>query len=91
MNLGKLITISTAATIALSATMSLHEVQTWIWRAQAKLIYDSRSETWGSPRFFPDRHFVSEKANKGSAKPTHKAPCNRRTFPESLSPSPKLI
>lgn len=53
MNLGKLITISVAAVVALSATMNLDEIQTWIWRAQAKLIYQSRTETWGSPRFFP--------------------------------------
>lgn len=53
MNLDKLIAISIAAVIFLSVTMNLNELQTWIWRAQAKLIYESRTETWGSPRFFP--------------------------------------
>lgn len=53
MNLDKLISISVAVVIAMSVTMNLNEIQTWIWRAQAKLIYESRTETWGSPRFFP--------------------------------------
>lgn len=53
MNLDKLITISIAVVFALSASMNLDKVQTLIWRAQAMLIYESRTETWGSPRFFP--------------------------------------
>lgn len=53
MNLDKLIAISVAVIIAMSVTMNLNEIQTWIWRAQAKLIYESRTESWGSPRFFP--------------------------------------
>jgi len=53
MNLDKLITISIAVVFALSLSMNLDKVQTLIWRAQAKLIYESRTETWGSPRFFP--------------------------------------
>lgn len=53
MNLDKLIAISVGAVIALSLTMNLDKVQTFIWRAQAKLIYESRTKTWGSPRFFP--------------------------------------
>ncbi len=53
MNLDRLIAISVGVVIACSITMNLNEIQTWIWRAQAKLIYESRTETWGSPRFFP--------------------------------------
>ena len=53
MNLDKLITISVGVVLALSITMNLYKLQTLIWRAQAKLIYESRTETWGSPRFFP--------------------------------------
>lgn len=60
MNLDKLITISVAVVLALLVTMNISEIQTWIWRSQAKLIYESRTETWGSPRFFPTRHFVKE-------------------------------
>lgn len=53
MNLDKLITISAGVIIAFSVTMNLDKIQTLIWRAQARLIYESRTETWGSPRFFP--------------------------------------
>ena len=53
MNLDKLITIAAGIVLMLSLTMSLDKIQTVIWRAQAKLIYESRTETWGSPRFFP--------------------------------------
>lgn len=60
MNLDKLITISIAVVFALSVSMNLDKVQTLIWRAQAKLIYESRTETWGSPRFFPKQHFVRD-------------------------------
>jgi hypothetical protein len=42
--------------------MNLDKVQTLIWRAQAKLIYESRTETWGSPRFFP-RESDEQEAN----------------------------
>ncbi len=52
MNLDKLIAIATGFVIAFSAIGNLDTLQTWIWRAQAKLIYESRTETWGSPRFF---------------------------------------
>ena len=53
MNLAKLMTVAIAIVISFTAVGNLDELQTWIWRAQAKLIYESRTETWGSPRFFP--------------------------------------
>ncbi|MBN8542463.1 MAG: hypothetical protein J0L82_18885 [Deltaproteobacteria bacterium] len=71
MNLDKLITISAGVVLALSITMNLDKLQTLIWRAQAKLIYESRTETWGSPRFFPrelDKQDTTAKVPK--AKPT---------------------
>jgi len=52
MNLDKLITIAVGAVLVCSLAMNLDKIQTLIWRAQAKLIYESRTETWGSPRFF---------------------------------------
>ncbi len=70
MNLDKLITISVGVIIALSVKMNLDRIQTLIWRAQAKLIYESRTETWGSPRFFPresGRHERKIKALKATA------------------------
>lgn len=71
MNLDKLITISIAVVFALSLSMNLDKVQTLIWRVQAKLIYESRTETWGSPRFFPrDSDKQEVKAKKSERKST---------------------
>ncbi len=72
MNLDKLITIAAGVVLALSLTVNLDKIQTLIWRAQAKLIYESRTETWGSPRFFPDRRLANDSVSGRSAKPTHK-------------------
>lgn len=69
MNLDKLITIAAGIVLALSLTMNLDKIQTMIWRAQAKLIYESRTETWGSPRFFPRESDKQEaKAKKSERK-----------------------
>ncbi len=42
----------------------LGPLQHWIWKAQAKLIYESRTSAWGSPRFFPksSKNFSKEKS-----------------------------
>ncbi len=67
MNLSKLVILSAGIVLALSATMNLNQLQTWIWRAQARLIYESRTETWGSPRFFPresDKHEPKAKTSE---------------------------
>jgi hypothetical protein len=52
MNLDKLMVISAGIVATLLLSMYLQELQVLIWRAQAKIIYESRTETWGSPRFF---------------------------------------
>lgn len=71
MNLNKLVILSAGIVLALSATMNLNQLQTWIWRAQARLIYESRTETWGSPRFFPRESDKQEpKAKKSERKST---------------------
>lgn len=53
MNLEKLMTWIFGVVIAFSAAGKLDVLQTWILKAQAKVIYESRSSKWGSPRFFP--------------------------------------
>ena len=63
MNLDKLITIAAGVVLAFSLTMNLDKIQTLIWRAQATLIYESRTETWGSPRFFPNQSFVKRSSD----------------------------
>ena len=54
MNLDKLFTWIAGVVIAFALSGKLNVLQTWIWRAQAKVIYESRTSTWGSPRFFPE-------------------------------------
>lgn len=52
MNLDKLFSWAVAVVIAFAVTGNLDVLQKWIWQAQAKAIYESRTSTWGSPRFF---------------------------------------
>jgi len=52
MNLDKLFARVVGVVIAFTATGRLDELQTWVWRTQAKIVYESRTSTWGSPRFF---------------------------------------
>ena len=64
MNLNKLFAWVIAVVIAYSTIGKLDVLQTWIWRAQSKLIYESRTETWGSPRFFPSHSNRQDKSNE---------------------------
>lgn len=52
MNLDKLFSWIAGVVIAFAVIGKLDVLQTWIWRAQAKVVYQSRTSTWGSPRFF---------------------------------------
>jgi len=54
MNLDKLFTWIAGIVMAFAVMGKLDVLQTWIWRAQAKPVYQSRTSTWGSPRFFPN-------------------------------------
>lgn len=51
MNLDKLFSWIVGIVIASAAVGHLDDLQNWVWRAQAKVIYESRTSTWGSPRF----------------------------------------
>ena len=52
MDLEKLIALIASIVLLASATGQLGALQKWIWRAQAQVVYQSRTSTWGSPRFF---------------------------------------
>ena len=52
MNLDKLFSWIVGIVIASAAVGHLDDLQNLVWRAQAKVIYESRSSQWGSPRFF---------------------------------------
>ncbi len=55
MNLDKLAAWAMGIVIAFAAAGRLDVLQSWIWRAQAQVLYESRTSTWGSPRFFPNQ------------------------------------
>jgi hypothetical protein len=55
MNLDKLFAWVIGVVIVFVAAGHLDVLQNWIWRAQAKVIYESRTSAWGNPRFFPNK------------------------------------
>ncbi len=63
MNLDQLFSWIAGIVIASAAVGQLDTLQNWVWRTQAKVIYESRTSTWGSPRFFatPINHKQSAK------------------------------
>lgn len=56
MNFDKLTGVGSdfAITIVLAAALAgnLDKFTKWVYLARAKLLYESRTETWGSPDFF---------------------------------------
>lgn len=69
MNLEKLFTWIIAVVIAFAATGQLDVLQAWVWRAQTKMIYESRASTWGSPRFFTERQSHTTVTNTAKQRP----------------------
>lgn len=55
MNLDKLFAWIVGVVIVFAVTGQLDLLQKWVWRAQSKVVYESRTSTWGSPRFFPQQ------------------------------------
>jgi hypothetical protein len=56
MNLDKLMAWVVAVVLLFSGTGNLDVLQKWVWKKQAKVIYESRSSIWGGPRFFHSKH-----------------------------------
>ncbi len=52
MNLDKLMVWVVGIVLLFAGTGNLDMLQKWVWKAQVKVIYESRSSAWGSPRFF---------------------------------------
>ncbi len=67
MNFDKLITWATGVVLAAALAGHLDELQLWVWKAEAKLVHDSRTSTWGSPRFFGRDYRINSRA----VSPTH--------------------
>ncbi|RYZ91110.1 MAG: hypothetical protein EOP06_07170 [Proteobacteria bacterium] len=57
MNIQSVAAWAAGIAIAAASVGKLDELQRWIWIAEAKVIAESRTSNWGSPRFFSDgRH-----------------------------------
>ena len=64
MNLDKLFSWIAGVVIACAAVGQLDALQNWVMRAQAKVIYESRTSNWGSPRFFKKQLTAIGKSNQ---------------------------
>lgn len=53
MNLDQMFSWIVGVVIFFAVAGKIDVLQKWIWQAQAKVIHESRSSNWGSPRFFP--------------------------------------
>lgn len=51
MSLTNLIGWSVGIIMALSGIHNIDTIQRAVWKGQDRLIYESRTETWGSPHF----------------------------------------
>lgn len=72
MNLDKIFSWIIGVVICYAFFGDLGYLQNWISKAQAKLIYDSRASSWGSPKFFPCRNLemnINQVKKKGSDLP----------------------
>lgn len=52
MNLDKLFEWIIVIVIGFSITGNLDKLTHWVYRAQAKLMYEARASNWGSPSIF---------------------------------------
>ncbi len=68
MNFDKLCTWALGIVIAAAAAGQLDTLETWVWKAQARVLYESRTTAWGSPRFWPESK-LSGQPNERSREP----------------------
>ncbi len=70
MNLGKLTDFAITVVFAVAVAGYLPGFNRWVYLQTAKLLYTSRTSSWGSPRFFPGNGTNNEpKTNKNAIKP----------------------
>lgn len=55
MNYDKLMPFILSMVLVASALGKIDELQKWIWKAQATVLYESRASNWGSPIVFKVR------------------------------------
>lgn len=54
MNLDKLFEWIIIVVIGFALTGNLDKLTQWVYRAQAKVIYESRASAWGNPSIFKE-------------------------------------
>jgi len=59
MNIEKLIPYILSVVIGAATIGKLDDLQIWIIKAQAKVLYESRSSNWGSPSVFKNTKSLS--------------------------------
>lgn len=59
MNFDKLTDFAITIVLAVALASNLDSFTKWVYVARAKLLYESRTETWGSPDFFRKSHIGS--------------------------------
>ncbi len=52
MNFDKLFAWVAGIVLLFAAAGHIDDLQRWIWRAQARALYESRTATWGNPSIF---------------------------------------
>ena len=62
MKFDNLIKWATGVVLVAALTGHLGDLQLWVWKAQAKLLYESRTSTWGSPHFLGANYHVTVKS-----------------------------
>lgn len=64
MNLTNLILWCAGIVTAMAGVHNIDSIQHAILRAQARVIYESRTETWGSPKFLFIEHLPRKNSQK---------------------------
>lgn len=60
MNFEPIVKFATGIVIAAAIAGNLDSLNRWVYAATAKLLWESRTATWGSPHW-PEHHFKSNK------------------------------
>lgn len=68
MNLLELVKWAVVVVIGFSSIANIDEIQKQTFRAQARLIYESRTSTWGSPSFFANTNSKTQNEVKGGSR-----------------------
>ncbi len=61
MNLGKLGDFAIGVVIAAAIAGNLDRLNRWVQVATAKVLWESRASTWGSPRFWSEHEIKTKK------------------------------